>query len=376
MPKVRKGRLGGRQKIDRDNAEIDGKTKHSELMQRIVQLTFWPCGVPGWRSAREVGRELGISTTTVTNLLRQAVVTGLVVPFVCTSHQRKQAIDLEERLRRKFGLKRVMLVPGGPDGDRALSGERRAVRERVVDWMVARAADYLHELLAPLAARSQPVFVGNAWGWTMRRLADHLLAMPTLELKNVHFIPIAGITAARRREPVEANVIAADLAHAFGGKSGQLPAPAFAVRRDAEKLKGVKAISEMLRLVAECEVVLTSMGPLLSGELDSIGITNDERMNAKLVKQARENGAVGEVCGVFFGKEGGPVDCEYTAIGLGHGRLRELARNKNVVLICGGDPRRVHPLRIALQAGLASVLISDTETARGVLNDYAKHQRG
>jgi DNA-binding transcriptional regulator LsrR (DeoR family) len=112
------------------------------------------------------------------------------------------------------------------------------------------------------------------------------------------------------------------------------------------------------------------MGPVPeeAGVVD-IHVSNDPKQNAKLCTSARDAGAVGEICYWLFGRDGREITTEHKAIGLGYDGLREIAEDqeREVVLVCGGDKWRIRPLRIALEAGLASVLVSDTVTARQLL---------
>ena len=65
------------------------------------------------------------------------------------------------------------------------------------------------------------------------------------------------------------------------------------------------------------------------------------------------------------------VKTTHKGIGLGFEGLRAIAQDPEgeVVLICGGDRLRFEPLRVALEAKLASVLVSDTVTARYLVGE-------
>lgn len=60
-----------------------------------------------------------------------------------------------------------------------------------------------------------------------------------------------------------------------------------------------------------------------------------------------------------------------TAIGLGFAGLPTIAADpkRKVILVAGGDGRRFVPLRAALRARLASMLVSDTVTARFLVEE-------
>lgn len=79
------------------------------------------------------------------------------------------------------------------------------------------------------------------------------------------------------------------------------------------------------------------------------------------------------MCYWLFDRHGRKVETRYKSIGLGFDGLKQIAADpkREVILICGGDKRRLEPLRVALRAGLASVLVSDTVTARFLLGEGA-----
>jgi DNA-binding transcriptional regulator LsrR (DeoR family) len=163
------------------------------------------------------------------------------------------------------------------------------------------------------------------------------------------------------------------LAELYGGVSEQLPCPAFVRSIEYDVVTQQQPIREMLRGLQACDLVLTSMGPIPDRSEDGSEITlsNDPVMNATLLQSARRDGAIGEICYSLFDRDGREVKSDYRAIGLGFAGLRRIAAdpNRQAILVTGGDRRRFEPLRAALRAGLASVLVSDTVTARYLVDE-------
>src|SRR3989442_1231244 len=138
---------------------------------------------------------------------------------------------LEGAVRARYGLKKVLLVPGDPEILEDLDQQqRRSVQRQVLRSMAQRFAEHFDALLAAAAARQRaavkagreavPIVVGVAWGRTMHLLARHLLSTPRpLRLAELHVVPIVGITSALRADPVEANVVAMDFPRAYRGPS-------------------------------------------------------------------------------------------------------------------------------------------------------------
>jgi DNA-binding transcriptional regulator LsrR (DeoR family) len=181
-------------------------------------------------------------------------------------------------------------------------------------------------------------------------------------------VPILGMKEIRTA-PVEANNIAATIAESYGGQSEQLACPAFLTEQEAKVMVGVNQVKKVLRRMRQSDIVFSGMGRIPEDAGADVRMSNDPVMDQKLRTSARNAGAVGEVCYFLFGADGREVTTEHRAIGLGYDGLREIAQDpeRDVVLVCGGDKWRIRPLRIALEAGLASVLVSDTVTARELL---------
>jgi DNA-binding transcriptional regulator LsrR (DeoR family) len=96
-----------------------------------------------------------------------------------------------------------------------------------------------------------------------------------------------------------------------------------------------------------------------------ITLSNDPAMSKRLAGEARQAGAIGEICYWGFTANGEEARTPHRAIGLGFDGLKHLAADagRDVVLVCGGDRFRIEPLQTALRAGLANVLVTCTVTA-------------
>ena len=82
-------------------------------------------------------------------------------------------------------------------------------------------------------------------------------------------------------------------------------------------------------------------------------------------EELRLAGAVGDVMGQFFDRMGRPIEHPFNrrAIAL---PIDDLARIPTVVLVAGGN-HKIAAIAAALTARLATVLISDEETAAAAL---------
>lgn len=348
-----------------------GFTKDEQLMQRAALEKFPPDRHPPYRSDRAVAKKLGISSQSVCDLVRGAFEHRLVSPLHNLPVEEIQRTRLENALEQKYGLQRVRLVPGLPCmlGDLTVD-ERRNVQTQVIRSMARHVVEHVDGLLANAAAERETFTLGVAWGRTMRLLVEQLLSTPrAVSFPGLEVVPIIGITCASLREPTQANVIAMRFAEAYQGHSSQLACPAFVPQNDVWIVtQRLEQVRRMLKKLPTCDAVLTSMGPIPDDDnaAEEITLSSERELNEELFKAARTWNAVGEICYWLFNEQGAEVKTNHTAVGLGFEGLRTIAANpdRQVILVAGGDRRRFKPLRAALRAKLASVLVSDTVTAQ------------
>src|SRR5262249_43477995 len=151
-----------------------------------------------------------------------------------------------------------------------------------------------------------------------------------------------------------------------------LPCPAI-IMREEEAIINNSQVQAALAAIGELRLVLTGLGPI-EGALDvgDIMLSPNPEQNSKLFRSALEAGACGEVCCWWFDREGREVQTPYRSVGLGLKGLKRIAgaaSGRQVVLLAGGDPRRIVPLEAALKGGFVSTVVTDTITARVLLGE-------
>jgi DNA-binding transcriptional regulator LsrR (DeoR family) len=329
-----------------------------------------------------VAKEFGLNSQGVAAMRERAFANGLFSVSLHAPQERVDVCRLEAAVKARFGLRKVLLVPGRIDIIEEMDqSRRRALHTEAIRDMADLVARYLDEIIGAAVRQGPParqpdgsLMFGVAWGRSMRLNIKHLQSTPRpVRCPWLKVVPIVGITATLNAEPVEANIIAMAMAELYGGVSEQLPVPAFVRAIEYDVATQQKPIRQMLLRLQACDIVLTSMGPIPDRTEDGSEITlsNDPTMNARLLQSARRDGAIGEICYSLFDREGREVCSDYRAIGLGFAGLRKIAADptRQVILVAGGDRRRFEPLKAALRAGLASVLVSDTVTARYLVDE-------
>ena len=296
------------------------------------------------RTQDEIGALLGVTRWKVGRLLQQAKDRGFIRIEIV--HPRARRLPLERRLRDAFGLRDAVVVPDpGPDDPAELA-----------DRVALAAAEYLTNL------RPVPRTLGISWGRTLHDIARHL---PSGWASGVDVVQVNGGVSVNRRSSVAAST-AVMMAQKAGGEATLLPSPAILERAETrhaiESDRTVRAVLERGRAAA---ALLFSAGPVDSSSvhIDSGYLTADE------IEVLREKGAVGDVLGRYIDADGRIVDpaLDDRTLGLGLQDLRSAPIS--IAVIAGAAKRDI--CRIVVETGLCSVLVTDEQSAEGILRGAA-----
>jgi DNA-binding transcriptional regulator LsrR (DeoR family) len=373
-----------------------GITHNRDLVALVAQLSFFKIDeTQDYRNIQEVKEELTrlatngrrwltpsmvskISSRAIVAMRKRAIQDGLVLMVRRLPGELAHVRRLELAMRDAFGLSDVVLVPGFPDMmDPEVPMERRRNLYREVRLaMAVEAAAYLDRAVE-LGWRRDPrgrYQVGVAWGFTVRAVAEALKAreVPEGRPDGLVFVPIIGMTSNENPDPIEASTLAVEFAGAYNARAAGFPCPAFLRRSDVDAVRSIPPIGGMMERIRMSDIVVSGLGPNINdNEPGEIRLSGDPDQSRILLEDARRANAVAECCYWLMDAEGREVtDTEYTAMGLGYDGLREVAADisRTVMLVVGGDARRIEPLSIALEkAKIANVLVSDTVTARELL---------
>jgi len=156
--------------------------------------------------------------------------------------------------------------------------------------------------------------------------------------------------------------IASALAKQLGAQCQYLAAPIYAGSpQSRDTILDQDVFREALERIVANDIALLSIGDLTSRSLlVRYGLPRDVT-----TEELRARGAVGDVMGQFFDRMGKPIDhpLNRRAIAL---PIDDLRRIPTVVLVAGGA-HKIAAIAAALSARLATVLISDEDTAAAAL---------
>lgn len=294
----------------------------------------------------QVATTLGVSRVKVTRMLKKARQIGLVQITVRT--ELSLFMKLEEQLCARLGLVRAIVVPD------AVSHERGPLSA------VARGgAVFLNQIV------SDNVVVAVGLSRTVAEIPQWLgVVRPT----NVRFVSLVG--ASRAVGSARSPYLATDaLATAYSGTAEHLHAPVIVRSRSmAEELILEPSVAEPLAVAAAADAAFVGIGGIedRAGPGWAADVPRSEW--AELVAA----GMVGDIAGRFFDRDGNLIDHEinHRVIGL---TLDQFAIIPTRVVVAAGAAK-VEPLLAAVQRQLINVLITDTSTAKALLQEASARQ--
>lgn len=313
--------------------ELASFDPEEQLATRAAWLYF-----VGGHTQAEIGKKLGLNRVRINRLLAVARELGLVQ--INVTGRLATCIDLEEQLKEKFKLGLAVVVP-------------TPIHENQLPQVIGNAAgNYLGSQL------KDDMSVGVGWGRTLRH---SLRSVPRRNYEALSVVSLmGGLTQSSLVNPHET---ASHLADIVGAKCYYVAAPALT---DSEATRDILLKQSMVRDVfergAKVDLALLSVGELASpNTMTQVGLISQTEA-ASLLKA----GAVGDICGHWIDEKGEVIDhaINRRVIALPPKRLKNIP----CVVLASGGRNKIPVLRGALHAGFVNVLVTDQETARGILN--------
>jgi deoxyribonucleoside regulator len=292
------------------------------------------------RTQDEIGALLKISRWKAGRLLTHARERGIVRIEIV--HPRARRLALERQLRERFTLKDVVIVPA-PDHEDGITAR-----------VAQAAADYLVQL------RPAPRTLGVSWGRTLDAIADELPAGWTT---GVTVVQINGGVALNRRAGTAAT-LAATIAQRGAGSAVLLPSPAILERVETKRaIEADRTVADVLAQAVTASTYLYSAGV---ADATSVLVESGYLTPGDVTELVRK-GAVGDVVGRYIDATGTIVDpgLDERTVGLG---LDELRSAETAIFVVAGKSKH-DVARAVVTSGLCTVLVSDENTARALLEE-------
>ena len=292
-------------------------------------------------SQQQVAEKLGVSRPGVSRLLQQARDKGIV---------RIQIVDpsdygtlLENQIKEKFHLNRVVIVPNDNDEDRTIK-----------DRLGLAAAGILDDYVRP------GMIFGISWGTTMLSVARHVRKR---RLKDLTVVQLNG-GVSRADYNTHASDAAREIAAAFGAIPYLLPLPAVVDRAEVKSaIISDKNIAYTLDIARKASVAMYTIG---SFGFNS-ALVKSNYFDAAEVDELLKNGAVGDICSRIITHDGDI--CSKTANARTIGIDLDDIRAKDHSIAVAGGREKLPAIRAALKAKLCNMLVTDEWVANELLSD-------
>jgi DNA-binding transcriptional regulator LsrR (DeoR family) len=312
---------------------IDSSTNRLDDAARAGWLYY----VAG-NTQEEIATKLGISRQAAQRLVSLSVSEGLIK--VRLDHPIGRCMDLATRLKSRFALDLVEIVPSDPSSDSTTIGVAEATATEIERWL----------------KRPDPIVMAIGTGRTLKAAVEQLTPMDCPHHK---VVSLTG-NIAPDGSAAYYNVIF-NMADTVKARSFPMPLPVIASSaRERELLHAQPMIRETLALAAQADVTFVGVGDIgPDAPLYVDGFITDAEL-----KQLQKAGAIGEICGWSFDAEGKLID------GLTNDRVASApipSRESSLVVAIAMGARKLPGIKAMLNRGLVNGLITDERTAEGLL---------
>ena len=238
--------------------------------------------------------------------------------------------DLEERLRERFGLRHVTVVPG--DWDRSLSAKRELGRAGAM-------------ALRKYVAKDDVIAVTG--GSTLAEVARFLAPSP--HMKGNLFVPARG--GLGESVELQANTIASTMAQKTGGQYRLLFVPDHLGEEAYQSLMQEPNIREIVDLIRKARIVVHGIG-------EAIVMAKRRKVDQRTIETLMEKGALAEAFGYYFDRNGNVVH-KMPTVGL---RLEDIGQVETIIAVAGGASKG-EAIAAVMRYGCNDVLVTDEAAA-------------
>ncbi|HEX4297025.1 MAG TPA: sugar-binding transcriptional regulator [Devosia sp.] len=286
----------------------------------------------------EIARKLGVSRQTAQRLVSLSVSEGLIK--VRLDHPIGRCMELAERLRQRFALDLVEVVPSDPESSSTITGVAQAA-----------AAEIERRLKSP-----KPIIMAIGTGRTLKAAIEQLTPMEAPQHK---IVSLTGNIAPDGSASYY-NVIF-NMADTVQARMFPMPLPVIASSpEEREMLLRQPMVKETLALTARADITFIGIGDLGADAplyLDGF-ITEPE------LKALQKAGAIGEIVGWAFDAQGKMID------GLTNDRVASApmpSRESSLVVAIAMGDKKMPGIVAALNRRLVNGLMTDERTAAKLL---------
>ena len=299
-------------------------------------------------SQQEIAQKLHTSRTSISRALIQARNEGYVQ--IRIQYPEQSNLGLERELEEKYGLTEALVAV--PAYDQSSEQE-----------VAFQAVDYILRVL------KKNMVLGMTWGRAMHGFVEQLAQderLRSLSFRNVKIVPFLGTPGVTQLDSWDATTYSNTLATKVGNllhcASYNLSAPMYVDgEKEKELIEGIDEISKVLHMAETADMALIGIGSMQKdSSIIKAGIRTEEEY-----KELIQKGAVGEIVGRIYDKNGQTVDEDLRRkmIGISLDKIAKIP--VRVGISYGKD--KIEAIKGAISGGLVNVLVTDVPTAELLL---------
>ena len=290
----------------------------------------------------EIAKRLNISRVTLSRLLEEAKAEGMIKFEIVDVRGAMKTLQLEEKLRQRFGLQDIKLVDcSGADTD------------TLTRKIGSEAASYFEQLV------HNDMKIGLTWGRTLNSMIENL--PPDKNIRDIHVYTLVG--GSSQSVDFQPNILAQHLIDKYNGHATILTAPFMCQSKElCSAIKKEPTIASILKASYNLDVTLVGIGEAPVRDADHL---SDYPFDTATINELVDAEAAGDICGNFFTITGELCDTtlKNRIISID---IRDLPEHKRVIGVGGGE-KKVRSILGALNGHYLHALITDVQTAEKVL---------
>lgn len=291
-------------------------------------------------SQLEIAKEYKLSRPTVSNILKQCREEGIVEIRIRDGSAFSRGLG--DRLRSRFGIGEVLIVPS--------SGDPSAVLSRAGAEAAAFASGEIKDGMK----------VGIAWGTSLFQMVHQ---MKHLNVVDTSVIQLMGGLGASNPQYDGAD-LARELSKLLNAKYYPLQCPVLVKNSQVRDIfVSENGIQETLGRTADLDIAFVGLS---SNDPDKSALVKAGFQTHTEADETLKAGAVGHVCGYSYGADGEMLDLpvNHRIIGIEFDKLKKIPQR--VGIACGAE--KAAAIKAALESKLITTLITDEDAALRILS--------
>ena len=292
----------------------------------------------------QISEILKIERTKVSRLLKKAKELGIVKIIINDMYL--EQLDLETRLKKKYGLKGVQLVASDEN-------------------ILVNIAEAAHAYLDTISENKETI--GITWGKTIREFS---LYKPLNVNKRIDFIPLLG-GYNNMKDYMSINSMIYNLATLYKGTPYFIESPLIVDTPGMkEQIMNSTFFKQIIEIWEKLQIAVVGIGALekSSNVLWEIGLSELKQLNnvGEIKEKTSKQKAIGEICSKFYDIDGKIVKTilDDRVIGIGLEKLTEIPYSIGIA----GGVEKTDAIYGAVMGKYINVLITDMETGKKLLD--------